>query len=48
MAMETCSESATLPVCDDRSPRCWGSLVTGSLDMCAPDFVPGERASIMR
>ena len=41
-------KSATLPVCDDRSPRCWGSLVTGSLDMCAPDFVSGERASIMR
>lgn len=27
----------------DNSPRCWGSLITGSLDMCAPDFVPGAR-----
>ena len=25
------------------SPRCWGSLITGTLDMCAPDFVPGAR-----
>ena len=29
--------------CADYEPRCWGSLITGSLDMCTPDFVPGAR-----
>ena len=28
---------------DERSPRCWGSLITGSLDFCAPEFAPGAR-----
>ena len=35
------TDSTTLTVPDDRSPRCWGSLITGSLDLCAPEFAPG-------
>ena len=31
------------PCADMSEPRCWGSLITGSLDMCTPDFVPGAR-----
>ena len=35
------TDSTALTVPDDRSPRCWGSLITGSLDLCAPEFAPG-------